>query len=82
MNERRPGFAPKIRSGETVPIVPEGMELTRVDGKLYPVPAKGNEPYSGNLAYTDRQINAIISISQTNRISEMKNVLPRRLWEL
>lgn len=76
MNERRPGFAPKIRQREVIPVAQKGMEITRVNGKLCAVPKKGNDPYFGGSAYTERQLNVIIAINKDHlvvKVSANKN---------
>lgn len=72
MNERRPGFAPKLRQKEIMPVAPASMEVTRINGKLYAVPEKGNDPYSGGSAYTERQCDVLIAISREHP-KESKN---------
>jgi len=61
--ENRPGFAPRLRPGEQLPVVPEGKAVTRVYGKLVSISAKGpNEDYAGKSAYTERQLDEIVKI--------------------
>lgn len=71
MNERRPGFAPVIHQKEKVPEVPIGKEMTRVDGKLIMVTAKGiSEPYYGNSPYTLRQLCEIYHIKALDKMEK------------
>ena len=72
MNERRSGFTPGIRPKEKFPEVPSGKELTRADGKLILVTAKGeNEPYYGNSPYTLRQLCEIYYIKSLNEMKKL-----------
>ncbi len=61
--ENRQGFAPKLRPGEVAPRVGLNKDITRVNGKLVVVSArKPDESYVGNSAYTERQLNEVVSI--------------------
>ena len=65
--ENRPGFTPKLRPGEQMPVPPEGKDVTRVDGKLVFVSAKSpDESYVGKSAYTKQQLQEIVAIKREN----------------
>ncbi len=58
--ERRNSIEPRLRPGETIPYIPEGMVPTRVQGEIIPVPAKTDlDLMYGKSPYTIRQIEFI-----------------------
>lgn len=65
-------IAPRLRSGEVMPPVPEGFVPTRLDGEIVFVSAPDpQDTYYGNSLYTDRQARELRGIREVRSEKEL-----------